>query len=125
MLFRKVIILVVIALAASSVLPGPVNRANAEDNVCQQILTRAMERLDQLCGGIARSQACYANNLVKSEPNGDAQLKFDTTGDIAAIKDIRTMVTSPLDAQQGTWGLSLMKLQANLPDSLPGQNVTF
>src|SRR5205823_6231693 len=29
------------------------------------------------------------------------------------------------DVQAGTWGLSLLKLQANLPDSLPGQNITF
>src|SRR5690606_24390666 len=25
----------------------------------------------------------------------------------------------------GTWGVSLLKAQANLPDTLPGQNVTF
>ena len=31
----------------------------------------------------------------------------------------------PLNRQTGTWGLSLLKLQANLPDTNPGQNVTF
>ncbi len=126
MAIKKLFLIGSIILAAISILPGRANLANAaENNTCQEILTRAMQTLDSTCNGVGRNKACYGNNLVKAEPNGSASLKFDTTGDVASIRDIRTISTSPLNTDQGTWGLSLLKLQANLPDSLPGQNVTF
>jgi hypothetical protein len=46
-------------------------------------------------------------------------------GDKAPIQVIKTLKTSPLDVKRGTWGISLLKLQANLPNTLPGQSVTF
>jgi len=125
MAIKKAIIIGFIFLAAFSVLPGHIDRVSAEDDICQVILTRAMQSLESTCTGTTRNTACYGNNSVKAEPNGSALLKFDTMGDKASIRDIRALVTSPLDTQAGTWGLSLLKLQANLPDSLPGQNVTF
>ncbi len=38
---------------------------------------------------------------------------------------VKTILTSPLDLQKDAWGLSLLKLQASLPDTMPGQNVMF
>jgi hypothetical protein len=122
---KKAIIIGLVFLAAMSVLPVAKGQVSAQDDICQVILTRAMQSLETTCNGIARNTACYGNNRVKAEPNGSAQLKFDAQGDKASIRDIRTLVSYPLDTKQGTWGLSLLKLQANLPDSLPGQNVTF
>jgi hypothetical protein len=42
--------------------------------------------------------------------------------DIAAIK---TLQLSSLSLSDDTWGVALMKIQANLLDTLPGQNVTL
>jgi hypothetical protein len=92
---------------------------------CAQILTRAFQTLQSTCNEVSRNSACYGNNQVKAEPKVGAALKFATAGDRAPIRSIRTLNTSPLDVNAGTWGLSLLKLQANLPDTLPGQNVTF
>jgi hypothetical protein len=97
----------------------------AADATCEEILTRAMQSVQSTCNDVSRNNACYGSNQVKAEPNGGAALKFDVVGDRAPIRNIRTMVTSPLNVETGTWGLSLLKLQANLPDTLPGQNVTF
>lgn len=46
-------------------------------------------------------------------------------GDKAPIQNIKSITTLPLDLESGSWGLALLKLQANLPDALLGQNVTF
>ena len=92
---------------------------------CEEILTQAMQNLQSICSDVTRNNACYGNNQVKAEPNAGTSLKFDIAGDRAPIRNIRALVTSPLDVNAGTWGMSLLKLQANLPDTLPGQNVTF
>jgi hypothetical protein len=94
-------------------------------NSCPQILSRAVQMLQAKCEGVGRNFACYGHLQVKAEPNGDAALHFDTEGDRTAIQNIRSLVTFPLDEQTGAWGLSLLKLQANVPDSVPGQNITF
>ena len=92
---------------------------------CQDILKHAMNMIQHSCDGLTRNKACYGNNRIKVEPIEGAVLKFDAAGDRAAIQDIRTLVTSPLDINDGTWGLSVLKIQANLPDTLPGENVMF
>jgi hypothetical protein len=101
-------------------------KANAESlSSCQEILTRAFDILQNSCKQLGRNKACYGNDKVKAEPRGDSNLTFEQVGDTAAIQTIQTIETSPLNLTTGAWGLSLLKLQANLPDSLPGQNVTF
>src|SRR4051812_37175893 len=97
---------------------GPV-RANT--NLCQTVMTRAMDTLQSTCTRVGRNKACYGNNLVKA----DTQAQFSNVGDITNISEIHSLSTAPLDEQNGIWGLTLLKMQANLPDSLPGQNVTF
>ncbi len=110
---------------ASSIRPAPITSADAQQsNTCQAILSRAMEALNNNCNNLDRNKACYGNNAVNAELQNPA-VKFNALGDKAPIQAIRRIVTSPLDLQQGTWGLSLLKLQANLPDTLPGQNVLF
>src|SRR5215467_11613782 len=92
---------------------------------CQAIVTHALDVLQDKCSDVNRNRACYGNSLISTEFSGDASLKFQDPGDVVPIKVIKSMVTHPLDVEAGTWGLSLMKLQANLPDTMPGQNVTF
>jgi hypothetical protein len=95
------------------------------DLKCEDILKAALEQLHNACDGIGRNRACYGNNQISATAAVDQALKFDTVGDIAAIQTISSLVTSPMNVDTGTWGVSLLKLQANLPDTLPGQNVTF
>ena len=38
---------------------------------------------------------------------------------------VRRLSTSPLNMNTRDWGIAVVKAQANLPDALPGQNVTF
>lgn len=99
--------------------------AAAQDN-CPIVVQEALANLNNLCGTTGRNQACYGNVALTAAPQqGITQFKFDTEGDIANLSDIRTLDLEPYNDTTETWGLAIMQVQANIPDSLPGQNVTF
>jgi hypothetical protein len=91
---------------------------------CEQILEQAYDSLATGCTSVGRNQVCYANGQIDTELNLDT-LRFSSGGDIVPIVNMERLFTHPLNLEQGSWGLSLFKLQANLPDTMPGQNVTF
>jgi hypothetical protein len=71
-----------------------------------------------------RNAICYGNASITVESRvGD--VVFAEVGDIADVAQIQAVTLAPYSAQEATWGVALMRLQANLPDSLPGQNVTI
>ncbi|MEZ4670304.1 MAG: hypothetical protein R3E39_20550 [Anaerolineae bacterium] len=61
---------------------------------------------------------------VQAQP-GTTDFKFDNVGDIVNVSSIQSMTLSPMNVDENRWGVALLKLQANIPDTLPGQNVTF
>jgi hypothetical protein len=97
----------------------------AQDATCPLIVEDILATAGDACGGLGRNQACYGNNLVTTAWSVEDAPEFVNQGDIADITQLRSMITSPLDAEMETWGVALLSLQANLPDTLPGQNVTF
>ena len=38
---------------------------------------------------------------------------------------VLTLSTAPMDLNHDIWGIAVFKLQANLPGTVPGQNVSF
>jgi len=50
---------------------------------------------------------------------------FDQPGQTVPITSIQKLELSSLDSASQTWGVALMRVQANLPDTAPGQNVTI
>lgn len=102
----------------------PVFRIVAETTqTCPEIVQTALETAGTLCELTGRNQVCYANLQLEAEVNADIQ--FDQVGDIANVVDLSSLRLSPMDVNEGVWGVALMRLQANLPEVLPGQNVTF
>jgi len=98
----------------------------AAQDTCPTVVQEALTALDAKCQLTERNQACYGNVALTAFPqDGVTQLKFDTVGDIANLDDINTLDLAPLDPVLGQWGLVMMRVQADIPDSLPGQNVTF
>jgi hypothetical protein len=64
--------------------------------------------------------------LVNAEPQpGLEGFSFEQAGDIVDVVNVLSLQLESLDEENGEWGVALMKLQASLPDTLPGQNVTF
>jgi hypothetical protein len=92
---------------------------------CDELVAAAIQAVGSACSATARNQACYGNNLVDAELRAGAQARFTQVGDLAGIENLRLISTSPLDEIRQTWGVALLKAQANLPASLPGQNLTF
>lgn len=50
---------------------------------------------------------------------------FSAPADRAALTDVAAVQTAPLDAALEQWGVALLNVQANVPNTLPGQAVTF
>ncbi len=96
--------------------------------LCDTVLARAMRLTGTGCANTGRNEACYGYTLVQSklQPGVDSsKVRFAESGDILPVRLLAALRTDPLDLERGTWGMALLKLQANLPDTNPGQNVTF
>jgi hypothetical protein len=105
--------------------PQPASQTQPDDATCKAILRLAYQTLQDSCVLVARNQACYGNTQVQATPATDQPIQFEKSGDKVGLRAIKRLITSPLDTAANTWGLSLLKVQADLPDSLPGQNVIF
>lgn len=93
---------------------------------CAQLVDQVLDAVDNLCEITGRNQICYGNVDLSVQAQADAtSLVFDAPGDIASLMDIQSISMSALDLNNDVWGVALMRLQADIPDTLPGQNVTF
>jgi len=98
--------------------------ANAQALQCPDIVKQALQRVEQLCASVGRGKVCYGNSAVTTESTGVA-LAFSRPGDIADLSAVKRLTLSGYDQKAGTWGVVLMRVQAGLPDSAPGQAVTM
>lgn len=91
---------------------------------CSAFVTDALATLDNICEATGRNELCYGNKLVSVSTFTGDEIDFLQPGDTTSILDIASIRTSSY-AEPDEWGIALMKAQANIPDSLPGQHVTF
>ena len=105
--------------------PTPTTAPTLSALTCDDLVTAALNRANQVCDALGRNQACYGNNLIDAELQPNASVSFTKEGDVVNVDLIRRLTTAPLDTTKQVWGIAIMKIQANLPDTLPGQNVTF
>lgn len=93
---------------------------------CPSIVQAALDATDEQCRTTSRNQACYGNvNLQAAPQPGVGDFTFSDPGDIVGVDAIQTLSLSSQVKETGEWGVALMRLQANIPESTPGQNVTF
>ncbi|MCU0511206.1 MAG: hypothetical protein MUE40_01415 [Anaerolineae bacterium] len=98
----------------------------AGQSACPAIVETALAAVDTLCAAAGRNEACYGNVALTAEAQPDAvDFRFQHTGDIVSVSAIRRLTLQPMDEAAGVWGLVVMRLQADIPETLPGQNVTF
>ncbi|NWF69537.1 MAG: hypothetical protein HXY40_10665 [Chloroflexi bacterium] len=98
---------------------------SAQQSDCPSFIETALLRVHDLCAGTARNQACYGNLQLTAEAQpGVTQFVFDQPGDVVNVIDIQQLSLSALNVNDAVWGIAFLQLQANLPDTLPGQNVT-
>jgi len=98
----------------------------AQGQTCPEIVQTALDATDEQCSSTGRNQACYGNvNLAATPQPGVGDFNFSAPGDRVAVSVIASLSLNSRIEEEGEWGVALMQLQANLPDTLPGQNVTF
>ncbi len=95
--------------------------ADAQEAVCNEIVAGALLDLSEHCADLERNSLCYGHAHVDASFAGDsASTDFDAPGARAPLAQLKSLGTSALDVERGHWGLAIMNLQANLPQSRPG-----
>jgi hypothetical protein len=95
------------------------------DAACPPQVISAMTDVDTICSDAGGNQVCYGNVRLAAVAQSDAEaFNFDAPGDIVNLNQVQSLSLSS-DLVQDEWGVALMRLQANISDSLPGQYLTF
>ncbi len=100
-----------------------VTLAFAQDE-CTTVVADALTATDAACTGLGRNQACFGNVNITTTL-ADSSLVFQSKGDVVELTEIERMTLSPYDELTGAWGVAVMNVQANIPETVPGQGVTF
>src|SRR5262245_25758972 len=105
--------------------PASPRAISAQGANCPDLVNKAMATASKLCDAATkRNQACYGNTLASAEGRPGTSIKFNSPGDIVELADLQMMTLTGYDANTGTWGIAMMRIQADLPDTGVGQNVT-
>jgi hypothetical protein len=101
-------------------------QAQSQGNTCQQYVKAALEATNKGCANTERNQVCYGNISIKAEPQtGVTDFTFEQPGQIVPVTSIQRLQLGVLNPNNNTWGVALFRIQADLPDTAPGQNVTL
>ncbi|RMF81661.1 MAG: hypothetical protein D6737_04325 [Chloroflexi bacterium] len=100
--------------------------AYTQESVCEALVQTALSSAREACDATGRNQACYGNVTLQAEPHaGIPLLDFDEPGDMVDLAGLQSLRLSSLNEVTNEWGVAFMRVQANLPGTLPGQNVLF
>jgi hypothetical protein len=92
---------------------------------CANVVQEGLAATDQNCANLGRNQACYGNVLLEAVPQAwVTDFNFAENGDVVDVAAVESLHLSSEVEDTGVWGVAVMNIQANLPDTLPGQNVT-
>ena len=91
---------------------------------CEVYMSAVIAEVDRQCQNTARNELCYGNRDIQAQYASAGNVAFNQPGDIIPVTDLQSLQLSQLNEAADTWGVALMQLQANLPNTLPGQNVT-
>ncbi len=118
-IFKKLPLMILFLLCLA-----PIIILAAQD--CPAIVEQAITATDAACTEIGRNQACYGNVKLEAVPQAGVEaFNFSQSGDLVDVTSVQSLTLSSMNEAIQEWGVALMKVQANLPDTLPGQNVTL
>jgi uncharacterized membrane protein YgcG len=95
---------------------------------CSQVLPLVEKNITDQCGNLDRNQICYANNTVNvsyAENVDPSTTSFSKVGDVIPVDILKSIDTAPLNLTTGEFGIAVLKMQANVPNTTLGQAVTF
>lgn len=93
---------------------------------CPAIVDQALNALGNNCADLTRNNACYGYKNVSASFFQPQPIDFFTKpSDKAQLVLMKSIQTTAYDATSQGWGIAVLKVQANIPNSVPGQAVTF
>lgn len=99
------------------------------DDICETIILDTLLTVQEDCSATGRNQACLGNLAAEATPiqnlSADYPFNFERVGDIVDLATIDSIALSPFDELSDNWGVAFLLVQADLPDTLPGQNVSM
>src|SRR5258707_4897321 len=124
-LFAYSVLALVLFFLFSPTSPTDNSLALAQGKKCPDIVRSAINLTNQKCGATGRNKACYGNIAIQAEAqSGSSNFTFAKPGDVVDRATIKTLKLSAFNQAANTWGVALLRLQGDLPDTAPGQNVT-
>ncbi len=124
--FLRLSVCVVVFFLSLLVVNYHTGNAQGITNTCPSLVTAAFDATSSFCDTTTRNQMCYGHNLLRIEPQAYvSNLTFNTPGDTVPVARVRSVRGSALDVNNASWGIALMRIQADLDNSLPDENVTF
>ena len=93
---------------------------------CPPLVEQALRTIGDNCATLDRNSVCYGNNQVSAKFLQEVTEDFfSKPADRANLLDVQSIITTSLDLGREEWGVAVMNVQANVPQTLPGQAVTF
>ena len=100
--------------------------AQPTSGACPAFVEQAIAQLEDNCGDMPRNSACYGYYRVGATFTEPVDTDtFSEPSDQVGLTTLASITTTPLDADAGEWGIAVLNVQANVPNSLPGQAVKF
>jgi hypothetical protein len=97
----------------------------AQGASCPELIFDALNSVNEVCSDTQRNQVCYGNFNIEVAGHDGAALDFSEPGDIVDLAEVEEIHTAVLDVDAEEFGVALLRAQADLSDTIPGQNVTF
>jgi hypothetical protein len=120
-----ILLLGVVLLAALALTPRPtptVTAQSGEDEqtvACQTTVREALRVVGSSCATLGTNEICYGNQQIEAILRAE-DIAFNERGDIVPVTAIDNLVTQAADPNNDEWGVALMNIAADLPDSVDG-----
>ncbi len=96
----------------------------AQINSCPALVEEALIAVGDNCANLDRNSACYGYNQVTATFLEEFPADyFSTPADRTSLVHLDSLVTASMDLANDRWGVAVMNIQANLPNTVPGQGV--
>jgi len=126
-MYRRLMIgISALVVAGLLVLAPAAGFAQNDAGACPALVEQALSQLGENCDLLDRNSACYGYNRVDATfQQSESEDFFSQPADRSQLANLQTIATAPLDVNQEFWGIAVLNVQANVPNTLPGQAVTF
>ena len=100
--------------------------AQGTESTCPAIVSTAVDLINANCGTLGVNTACYGNDLVEANFVDEVPENYFTQpADRTELSRVQNISTAPMNVEEQVWGVAVLNVQANVPNTLPGEVVTF